>query len=481
MIGGLGPYPAYFNSGLGWLGDVPEHWDVRRNKLILRQVDERSEYGSEDLLSVSQYTGVTRRREKLADSGGLLTNAASLVGYKRVTPDDLVMNIMLAWNGSLGVSPVEGIVSPAYCVFRATPGVEPRYLHYLLRTPLFTGMFKTVSTGVVDSRLRLYPDVFLRLPTLVPPIAEQAAIVRFLDHADRRIRRYIAAKRRLIALLDEQKQALVNRIACRDGDLSRGVGTGAVEDRHGSVEAWQFAQLRWVIRPGTTITYGIVQAGPDIEGGIPYIRTSDMKADGLASSGYLRTSVEIDRAYARSKVATDDLVVAIRASLGRGLLVPPALDGANLTQGTARVSPGSRLRPRYLFYAFNSRYCQMQVEMFAKGTTFLEITLESLRKIVVPVPQLNEQDAIVEQLDERLTALQAARLAATAQVRFMSEYRTRLVSDVVTGRLDVREAAARLRDEDAGGEVLDIGEAVEAGVLLDDDSELGGAAVESEA
>src|SRR5450830_1230186 len=122
----LEPYPTYKDSGVPWLGQVPEQWDIKRNKLFLREVNQRSEDGTEELLTVSQYTGVTRRRERSLGEGDLLTHATSLVGHKRVSPGDLVVNIMLAWNGSLGVSSLAGIVSPAYCVYRAGPQSEPR-------------------------------------------------------------------------------------------------------------------------------------------------------------------------------------------------------------------------------------------------------------------------------------------------------------------------------------------------------------------
>jgi type I restriction enzyme S subunit len=246
MIDGLKPNRAMKDSGVPWLGKVPEHWEVKRNKLFLREVNERSEDGSEELLTVSQYTGVTRRRERMSDEGDLLTNAASLVGYKRVSAGDLVMNIMLAWNGSLGVSAIEGIASPAYCVFRADISVEPMFLHHLLRTPLFTGVFKTVSTGVVDSRLRLYPDIFLRLPSLLPPHHEQCAIVRFLDHADRRIRRYIRAKQNLIKLLEEQKQAIIHRAVTRGLDPNVRLKPSGVGWLGDVPEHWEVLPLRRV-------------------------------------------------------------------------------------------------------------------------------------------------------------------------------------------------------------------------------------------
>ncbi|MCG3776173.1 MAG: hypothetical protein JW395_3022 [Nitrospira sp.] len=210
MIEGLKPYTEYKESGQEWLGRVPTHWDVRRTKLILREVDSRSITGKEQLLRVSQYTGVTQR--KAADgSDAPDTRAASLVGYKRVSVNDLVINIMLAWNGSMGVSRFDGIASPAYCVYRLNKGAQPWYFHQLFRLPLYKGRIKAVSTGVIESRLRLYSDDLGRIEAILPSPDEQAAIVRFLDHANRKIDGFIRAKRKLIGLLNEQKQAIIHR------------------------------------------------------------------------------------------------------------------------------------------------------------------------------------------------------------------------------------------------------------------------------
>src|SRR5256885_14037768 len=124
------------NSGGPWLGEIPKHWDVRRLKYVLRERDTRSLDGAEQLLRVSQYTGVTeRRREDGGDEPD--TRAATLVGYKRVEPNDLVVNIMLAWNGSMGVSRYSGIASPAYCVYHFRTDVNPWYFHTLLRSPAY--------------------------------------------------------------------------------------------------------------------------------------------------------------------------------------------------------------------------------------------------------------------------------------------------------------------------------------------------------
>ena len=221
MIADLKPYPARKDSGVEWLGEVPAHWEIRRFKYLLREPDARSDSGAEQLLRVSQYTGVTeRKRTNGQDEPD--TRAASLIGYKHVQPGELAVNIMLAWNGSMGVSPFTGVVSPAYCVYRFGVNTEPWYFNYLLRSPSYKVRIKAVSTGVVESRLRLYTDDLYRLEGLLPPLSEQTAIARYLDHADRRIRRYIRAKQKLVKLLEEQKQAIIHQVITGQIDVRTG-------------------------------------------------------------------------------------------------------------------------------------------------------------------------------------------------------------------------------------------------------------------
>ena len=250
MVPALRPYPRKKDSGVEWLGEVPEHWDIRRVKYLLKECDTRSVDGSEELLRVSQYTGVTPR-SPTGDVDEPDTRAASLVGYKRVEPNDLVVNIMLAWNGSMGVSQFRGITSPAYCVYRFRANSHPWYFHHLLRSPIYKARIKSVSTGIVESRLRLYTDDLYRLEALVPPLPEQTAIVRFLDHADRRIRRYIRAKQKLIALLEEQKQAIIHQAVTGKIDVRTGQPYPSYKDS--GVEWLGEVPKHWEVRQFTRI------------------------------------------------------------------------------------------------------------------------------------------------------------------------------------------------------------------------------------
>jgi type I restriction enzyme S subunit len=258
------PYPVYKDSGVPWLGEVPEHRDVRRLKyLLLRERDVRSADGTEQLLRVSQYTGVTERMT-VDGANEPDTRAESLVGYKRVRPDEFVVNIMLAWNGSMGVSHHSGIVSPAYCVYRFGASAHPWYFHYLLRSTASKARIKAVSTGVVESRLCLYTDAivvestrgrfslpnFKGLRVILPPLDEQVRICDEIKKTTCPV--LIAASRamREIDLLREYRTRLIADVVPGKLDV-RGVELPEVEeveaqenwDEDADVEAEEIADV----------------------------------------------------------------------------------------------------------------------------------------------------------------------------------------------------------------------------------------------
>ncbi|NLG78560.1 MAG: hypothetical protein GX492_01845 [Firmicutes bacterium] len=473
MIDRLKPYRAYKDSGVPWLGKVPEHWEVKRNKFLLQEVNERSEDGSEELLTVSQYTGVTRRQEQLTGEGNLLTNAASLVGYKRVMPGDLVMNIMLAWNGSLGVSSVAGIVSPSYCVFRTKPhGVEPRFLHYLFRTPSFTGAFKTVSTGVVDSRLRLYPDVFLRLPSVVPPLPEQTAIVRFLDWAERRIRRVIRARRRRIKLLEEYKQALIHQAVTGRIDVCTGKPYPAYKPS--GVKWLSDVPANWEVKPVKrhyAIQLGkMLQTRPnnpdDVE--VPYLKAQHIQWFSVRTSDAPRMWAS-PRDIQQFGITVGDLLVCEGGEGGRCGIVKDIPEGFIIQNALHRVRPRDHCRNDYLQYVMSVIAATGWFHALNNKATIAHFTREKFGALYIPIPSPDEQTAIVEYLDAQTAKIDAAIAAAHREIELLREYRTRVIADVVTGNVDVREVAARLPEEPPEGEaeLMDTDETAE-GEATDD-------------
>lgn len=212
-------YKKYKETGYKHIPTIPEHWEIKKHRSFL--VEQKSINSNDEgtLLSLSQYTGVSIKTN--TDKQGMF-RAESLVGYRIVHPQDIVMNIMLAWNGSTACSKFEGVISPAYAVFKvADNGIAPDYLHYLYRIPEMCGYFKAYSTGIIDSRLRLYPQIFMQLYSVIPPRDEQDQIVRYLDWQVSKINHLIHSYQKQIKLLEERKITLI------DNAVTKGINSDA--------------------------------------------------------------------------------------------------------------------------------------------------------------------------------------------------------------------------------------------------------------
>lgn len=204
---GLNPNVPMKDSGIPWLREIPAHWEVKRNKVLFREIDKRSNDGSEELLTVSHITGVTPRAQK-EDVNMFL--AESNEGYKIVEVGDLAINTMWAWMGALGFSNYSGIVSPSYNVYRFRTAANVEYYNLLFRSPNFTKEIIRYSTGIWESRLRLYPQGFFEIRSPVPPIEEQADIVDFVEKETGKTEHVVSVLSRQIDLLQEYRAALIH-------------------------------------------------------------------------------------------------------------------------------------------------------------------------------------------------------------------------------------------------------------------------------
>ena len=408
----LQPYPAYKNSGVEWLGQIPAHWEIRRLKHILCEVNSRSQTGEEQLLSVSQYTGVTPRQSKIG-SDEPDTRAASLVGYKSVSKNDLVVNIMLAWNGSMGVSHYEGVVSPAYCVYRFKSHVHSWYYHSLLRLPSYKGRIKTSSTGVVESRMRLYSDDLFCIEALMPPYEEQLAIAHFVDQLDRRVNRLIRIKRRLIELLNEQKQAVIHSAVTQGLDPDAPKKPSGV-DWLGDIPAhWKVTKLKRLARmqSGDNITaYEINESGAyPVYGG-----------NGL-------------RGYTEAYTHSGNLVLIGR----QGALCGNINYASGSFWASEHAVVATPIRP-YNELWFGELLRVMNLNQYSQAAAQPGLAVERIQNLAVLFPPYAEQCQIAENVSVQTADIDVATSRTKREIELIREYRTRLITDVVTGKIDVR-------------------------------------------
>ncbi len=203
---GLDPTVQMKDSGVEWIGEIPFHWDIKRGKVLFKESDARSPDGSEELLTVSQYTGITPRSQKNVN----MFEALTLEGYKICEIGDIAANTMWLWAGAIGVSAYKGVISPSYNVYRQKTEIfAPDYLDCLLRAPMLVQEYASRSTGIRASRLRLYPKDFLDIMFPVPPFKEQKQIMNVLSKKFAQIDRLIAIKQAKIEKLERYKRSLI--------------------------------------------------------------------------------------------------------------------------------------------------------------------------------------------------------------------------------------------------------------------------------
>jgi type I restriction enzyme S subunit len=465
----LKPYPAMKDSGLPGLGPIPAAWSIARNG---RLFVERNETGFADLpiLEVSLRSGVRVRRFDGDSRKQLMSDRDK---YKRACAGDLAYNMMRMWQGAVGPAPVDGLVSPAYVVARPLPGVVARYFAYLFRTDSYMGEIDQYSHGIVKDRNRLYWEQFKQMPSACPPTEEQVAIVRFLGHADRQIRRYIRAKQKLIKLLEEQKQAIIHRAVTRGLDRQVRLRP-SVKWLDDAPEHWNQLFLGRCLRR-IDQGWSPVAAEGDISLEQWAVLTLSAVRRGVFNGTAIKPVPTTARIPEGIVISNGDLLLTrsnTRERVGDLCIVHDARERTVFSDLIYRLTTDPTIvNPRFLMYQLLSPFGRRQIERDARGSsgTMPKIAHRHIRSWRVVVPPLAEQDEIVDAIEHATRQISEAVKRTEVETELLREYRTRLIADVVTGKLDVREAAATLPDEADEPEPLDEASATDADEANDAD------------
>ena len=428
---------------------VPEHWQVLPNRAIYSEVNDRG-HAQEQMLAVTISKGVISQQELLEDSSKKDSSRLDRSGYKLVQPGDIAYNKMRAWQGALGVSGYRGIISPAYVVQRPRTNAHARYLHFLLRTPAFAKEAERWSYGITSDMWSLRPEHFKMIYSCIPPLLEQTAIACFLDHMDHRIQKYIRAKEKLIALLDEYKQALIHQAVTGQIDVRTSEPYSEYKESGaewlGRVPGhWDVAPLKWVsdrsqngstpptsearhYEDGTVPWYGPSSCGDSEEVGRP-TRLLNKLAFAKGAAAFIRGPA---------------LLIVVIGTTGKMTVMPQ--DGSTNQQITAFELSSDRVIPIFLLYQL--RLSEKWLRSTASTATIPILDSDVVNRLPCAIPSLPEQTTIAQSLRQIADRLDRVRASNRRQIDFIQEYRIRLVSDVVTGKLDVREVAATLPNTD---------------------------------
>ena len=417
---------------------------------MLAPVDIRSTTGKEELLSVSSQEGVIPRRS----ANVTMFKAESYVGYKLCWPGDLVINSLWAWAYGLGVSQHHGIVSSAYGVYRPSDRVDPRFIHLLMRSVPFQWELQVGSKGIWKSRLQLTDDAFLGAPIPLPRLREQRAIVRYLDHVGRRIRRYVSAKEKLIGLLEEEQQAIINQAVTRGLDPSVRLNPSGVEWLGDVPEHWEVPRIGHFSKVGNGSTPSRQNATYWSGGTHPWLTSSSVNQVTITRADQFVTDSAMRNCHLPKVRAGSVLIGITGQGKTRGMAAILGIE-ATINQHMAYITPRAvGVSTQYLHVYLTAAYRELRALSESSGSTKAALTCEDIKHFQVALPPKEEQDQLVTIVTGELVATDAATARARRQINLLQEYRTRLIADVVTGKLDVREAAAGLPDEGDDKEVM---------------------------
>ena len=429
-------YPAYRDSGVEWLGEVPAHWTTVRLGALFREAVEEGCEGL-PILSVSIHDGVSDRELAEEEMDRKVSRSDDVTKYRRVEPGDLVYNMMRAWQGGFGTVAVSGMVSPAYVIARPTTGLATSFVEQLLRTSAAVEEMRRLSKGVTDFRLRLYWDEFKTLKIAVPSEQEQAAIAAFLDRETAKIDGLVREQERLIELLAEKRRAVVSHAVTKSLDRHVPMKDSGI-DCFGEVPAhWNACALKrfWSVLDCKHVTAEFVDEGIPVAS-IREVQSRyvDLGTAKMTTEAFYELLIGEGR---RPEVG--DLLFSRNATVGEVAEVadwhPPFAMGQDVCL-LRKSAP--EFSSAYLRHVLKAASTIDQLACVMIGSTFKRVNVEEIRALMVPMPPADEQHAISTYLDAITTKFDALTTEAERAVALLKERRAALISAAVTGKIDVR-------------------------------------------
>ena len=458
MTANLKPYPNMKDSGVEALGQVPAHWAIRR----LAQIGTISKGGGGNKDDeVSAGIPCIRYGDLYTTHNSFIEKSRSFVSKEKARKYTAIKygDVLFAGSGEtideIGKSAVNLMRQDACCggdviLFRPTQQIEARYLGYALDCRQAATQKATMGRGITIMHIYGTQMKYLTIP--IPPLDEQSAIVRFLDNADRHIQRYIRARQKLIALLAEQKQAIIHQVVTGQIDVRTGrsfpVYKPSGVDWIGSVpEKWVISSLRhrYVQCLGKMLDSNRITT----DHLLPYLRNVDVQWDRINIENLPKMDIT-PAEYDRYTVKRGDLLVCEGGEIGRCALWSNELSRCGFQKALHRLRPRDMRQdmPRFMYYTLRSA---AHSHAFTDGhvSTIPHLTGDKLKAHRFPFPPLSEQKKIVRFLDSVTEAIDAATHRFRRQVTLLHDYRKLLIDDVVTGKIDVRSegrSATRVLD-----------------------------------
>jgi type I restriction enzyme S subunit len=431
-------YPEYRRADVEWLDVVPSHWNRVPIRHLFRRV-KRTGFGNETLLSVYRDYGVI---EKASRADNFNNASEDLDAYQLVEPGDLAINKMKAWQGSVAISTIRGIVSPAYFIYRPSHDADPRFLHFLFRSGEYISAYALFSKGVRINQWDLDPEQHLSMTVNLPPLDEQRQIAEYLDRETGKIDELIAKQELLVEVLTERRDATILQGVTRGLDHAVVMKESPAAWTPEIPAHWSGGNIRRfaLMKTGHTPSRTRPEYWEDCN--TPWFTLADVwqlrkgqrfmgdTAEKVSAVGLANSAAEL--------LPKGTVVLSRTASVGFIGIMPRPMA---TSQDYWNWVPGPKLNSEYLYLQLLAMRPHLMSLM--RGSTHKTIYQSTAASLSLVVPPLEEQRAIVEAVDQEMAKGAALIETASRAMALLRERRSALISAAVTGKIDVRNSSTK--------------------------------------
>lgn len=427
-------YERYKDSGVEWLGEVPEHWDAEKGKWLFVKMD-RPVRLEDDVVTAFRDGQVTLRTNRRTEG---FTNAIKEHGYQGIRKGDLVIHAMDAFAGAIGVSESDGKSTPVYsaCVPRKPSTVCPEFYAYLLRYMAHSGFITTLAKGIRERSTDFRYNDFGALGLPLPPKAEQDRIVAFLDQKTAEIDALIAKKQRQIELLDEQKAILINRAVTRGLNPNSKLKPSGIEWIGDIPVHWEVVRVKHRATYFTSGSRGWGDYYSD-EGDL-FLQSGDLTYNCTISlANAKRVKLPRKAEGLRTRLQTHDTVVCITgANTGRVANVGDVSETIYVNQHLCLVRPSKLIDHRYLSLALSGSAGRTHFSLCQYGLKE-GLNLDDVKNCAFPVPPMSEQAELLKFIREFSESIESGKKSVVLQMKSLQTLRSTLIAHAVTGKIKV--------------------------------------------
>ncbi|EPE6971804.1 restriction endonuclease subunit S [Campylobacter upsaliensis] len=420
---------SYKPSGIEWLGEIPQSWEIRRLKYLFYISKEESRDEFPNVLSLTQ-NGIIER-DITTNKGQLAQN---YIGYNIVKRGDIILNPMDLSSGYVAKSTFEGVISQAYIKIRPLETLNLSYYESFFQNLYHYKILWHLGKGIsYDHRWTLGNDVFLNIKIPLPPLQEQKEIAEFLDSKCEKIQNYIDKKQKLITLLQEKKQALINEV------VTKGLNPN-IESKNSGIEYlgliphhWEVVKVKYIATTNIGLVYDPSEIATNENVGYPVLRANNIQNGKIDYKDVIYVAKKIDD---KQLAISGDLLMCVRNGSENLLGKTAKIENNNFSFGAFTAIIRSDLN-NYLYWIFQTEMLKKSISSFIVSIGIGQISQDDIKNFKIPLPPLQEQKQIANFLDEKCEKINSAIEKTKKQIELVKEYKNTLINEAVCGRIDL--------------------------------------------